>query len=133
RKPRHRASPATSKPPPLPPTWSDAYFTRPKARRAKKDYAWAVTDFREAIRLDPKDADALSGLAWLLSTCPETSVRDGKKAVEHATRACELTSWDAPYFLAALGAAWAEPGAFDEATKWQKRAPRPPPTDPEDA
>jgi tetratricopeptide (TPR) repeat protein len=106
----------------LDPKWSDAYFNRANARRAKKDYAQAVNDYREAIRLDPKDPDAFSGLAWLLATCPDANVRDGRKAVEQATRACDLTSWEAPYFLAVLGAAWAELGDFDEAIKWQQRA-----------
>jgi tetratricopeptide (TPR) repeat protein len=106
----------------LDPKWSDAYFNRANARRAKKDYAQAVNDYREAIRLDPRDADALSGLAWLLATCPDANVRDGLKSVEHAMRACELTSWEAPYFLAVLGAAWAELGEFDEAIKSQQRA-----------
>jgi tetratricopeptide (TPR) repeat protein len=106
----------------LDPNWTDAYFNRANARRAKKEYARAVDDYRQAIRLDPKDADACGGLAWLLATCPEANVRDGKRAVEQATRACELTSWEAPYFLAVLAAAWAEFGDFEEALKWQQRA-----------
>jgi tetratricopeptide (TPR) repeat protein len=106
----------------LEPKWSDAYFNRANARRTKKDYAQAVSDYREVIRLYPKDADASSGLAWVLATCPDANVRDGRKAVEQATRACELTSWEAPYFLAVLGAAWAELGEFDEAIKWQQQA-----------
>jgi tetratricopeptide (TPR) repeat protein len=106
----------------LDPKWSDAYFNRANARRAKKEYAQAASDYREAVRLDPKDADAASGLAWLLATCPDADVRNGRKAIEEATRACELTSWEAPYFLAVLGAAWAERGDFDEAIKWQERA-----------
>jgi tetratricopeptide (TPR) repeat protein len=106
----------------LDPKWSDAYFNRANAHSARRAYAEAVSDYSEVIRLDPKDADACSSLAWVLATCPEETVRNGKKAVEYATKACELTSWKASYFLATLAAAYAEIGEFDEAIHWQKRA-----------
>jgi tetratricopeptide (TPR) repeat protein len=104
------------------PKWPDPYFNRASANTARGAYDQAVSDYREVLRLDPKDADACSNLAWLLATCPEEGVRDGPKAVEYATRACELTSWKASYFLATLSVAYAEIGNFEDALKWQKRA-----------
>ena len=106
----------------LDPKWTDAYFNRANAYKAKKAYDQAVNDYREVVRLDPKDADAYDSLAWLLATCREGDIRDGKKAVEYATEACELTSWKGSYFLATLAAACAETGEFDKAIRWQKRA-----------
>ena len=41
-------------------------------------------------RLDPKDARAHNFLAWLLAVGPD-GLRDGKRAVLHATRAHLLT------------------------------------------
>jgi tetratricopeptide (TPR) repeat protein len=106
----------------LDPNWTDAYFNRANAQRVRKAYAEAARDYREVIRLDPKDADAYDGLAWLLATCPEEKIRDGKKAVEYATKACDLTSGKTPYFLATVAAAYAEDGDFEEAIRWQTKA-----------
>jgi tetratricopeptide (TPR) repeat protein len=106
----------------LEPDFASALFNRGNAHKAHKDYSQAARDFSDLIRRDPRDADAYSSLAWLLATCPDAAVRDGNKAVEHAAKACEWTSWKAPYFLAVLAAACAEAGKFDQAVQWQKRA-----------
>ena len=41
----------------------------------------------------PSYAPAYNGRAWLWATCPDAKYRDGKRAVESATRACELSEW----------------------------------------
>jgi tetratricopeptide (TPR) repeat protein len=106
----------------LEPTWANAYFNLANAHRANKEYDKAASNYREVMRLDPEDADAFSNLAWLLATCPDKKVRDGRQAVEYAMTACDLTSWQASYFLATLAVACAENGQFEQAIKWQQRA-----------
>jgi hypothetical protein len=61
------------------------------------------------------------GLAWNLATGPE-NLRDGKRAITHAKKACELTDYRNPGALETLAAAHAEAGNFKEAVRWQKEA-----------
>ena len=39
-----------------------------------------------------------------------------------ATKACKLTGWKNPNYLATLAAAFAEAGNFDDAVKWEEKA-----------
>jgi tetratricopeptide (TPR) repeat protein len=99
-----------------------ALLLRGKAWKRKYDHAHAIADFAEAARRMPDDPRGHEALAWILATCPVREYRDGKRAVEAGTTACELTEWRSPDSLNALAAACAEAGDFASAVKWQGRA-----------
>jgi tetratricopeptide (TPR) repeat protein len=104
------------------PKYVSAYDDRGWTWRAKGDYDRALADFNTAIRIDPKYLWAYNSRAWLWATCADGRYRDGRRAVESATRACELSLWTKALPLGTLAAAEAEVGHFEEAVKHQEKA-----------
>jgi tetratricopeptide (TPR) repeat protein len=84
------------------------------------DHRRAVAAYEDAIRFDSADFSALNGLAWLLATSPEGSLRDGKRAVDLAIRACRLTFRPEAACIDTLAAAYAEAGDFAAAIETQQ-------------
>jgi tetratricopeptide (TPR) repeat protein len=105
-------------PDPVPPDPADQtrYWTE------RGDYGRARTASEEAIEQDPTDESPLNDLAWLLATCPDAKLRDGKTAIELATRACEITGRIDAACLDTLAAAYAEAGDFPSAVRAQTEA-----------
>jgi tetratricopeptide (TPR) repeat protein len=79
----------------------------------------------ETTKLGPDHQDTLGTmniLAWELATIPIDRLRDGKRALELATKVCEVTNYKDPNSLETLAAAYAETGDFDAAVKWCQRS-----------
>lgn len=104
------------------PEYTFAYEGRGEAWRKLGDYHQALADFDKARQLDSTHYRSYRNSAWLRSTCPDESFRDGELAVQEATRACELSGWTDATCLGVLAAAYAERGDFDEAVRWQVKA-----------
>jgi Zn-dependent protease len=99
-----------------------AHTNRALVESRRWNWEQAISDYREALRLQPQLATAHNNLAWLLATCPIDALRNGAEAVNHATWACEATGWSQANCLGTLAAACAEVGAFDKAVECQERA-----------
>jgi tetratricopeptide (TPR) repeat protein len=106
----------------LDPRLLDAYNNRGFVWRAKREAQRAIADFSQVIKLDPKFADAYDSLALIYATSANPRVRNGRRAVELAQQACELTGWKNAYYLNTLAAAHAEAGNYSQAAEWQAKA-----------
>jgi tetratricopeptide (TPR) repeat protein len=104
------------------PNYVVAYGGRATAYFWHGKYESAIKDFTKAISLDPQDPISVGSLAWFFATCPDGKYRDGKRAVELATKACELTNWKVYDPLNILAAACAETGDWENAVKRQEQA-----------
>jgi tetratricopeptide (TPR) repeat protein len=87
---------------------------------AEARYREATADFERAI--ERGHPFALLVLSQLLSTCPDAAIRDGKRAVQLATKACEATDFEDPKGLEVLACAYAEAGQWKEAVRWVETA-----------
>jgi tetratricopeptide (TPR) repeat protein len=82
----------------------------------------AIADYENGLMLQPDDQGMLNNLAWVLATSPRDSLRDGRRAIELATKAGEATEYKLPHILSTLAAAYAETGDFESAVKWSTKS-----------
>ncbi len=101
---------------------ASGYLNRGAALMNKGDFANAISDYSRALIINPEYVDAYNNLAWLLATCPGDKYRDGKRAVENASKACQLDDGKHWYCLGTLAAAYAESGDFEKAKEWQAKS-----------
>jgi tetratricopeptide (TPR) repeat protein len=99
-----------------------ALRSRGDARLSIGAHAEAIEDYERALKIQPEDSGLLNNLAWVLATSPEDEIRDGQRALELATKACELTDYLEAHILSTLASTYAELGDFETAIKWSEKS-----------
>ena len=94
-----------------------AHFESGRALRHTGKTREAMREFAAALLLQADYPDALTALAWILSTDANAENRNGAEAAKMAARACKLTENKSPSSLKTLAAALAENGDFAGAQK----------------
>ncbi len=82
----------------------------------------AIRQHHKALKIQPDYLETLKNLAWLLATCPEGALRNGREALELAERANRLCASSRADVLDTLAAACAETGRFPEALAASQKA-----------
>lgn len=82
----------------------------------------AMAEMEKALELLPGDPSIENQLAWTLATAPETSLRNGARAVELATEASRSSGQGNLAVLRTLAAAYAEAGQFPNAVQTAEKA-----------
>jgi protein O-mannosyl-transferase len=104
------------------PDYSDALNDLGAALAAQGRFVDAIECHHKAIQIDPDFPEALNNLALILATSSDDKLRNGPEAVRLAQRACELTDYRKPLFIATLAAAYAESKRFPEAVTMAEKA-----------
>jgi tetratricopeptide (TPR) repeat protein len=106
----------------LVPDSAQAHYKFGQALQGQRNFEAAMKEYQKALDLAPQHLPAHLGLAWLLATCPDNSLRNGKKAVELAEQAGVISGTESSQQLDTLAAAYAEAGRFSEAVATATRA-----------
>ena len=86
------------------------------------EYKEALSDYKSALKLKPKDASIHNNLAWLYATSKDEKFRDKIKALEHAKKAAELSKERNAEILDTLARAYHNNLKVKEAVETQKKA-----------
>jgi superkiller protein 3 len=98
----------------LDPKFARAYYNLGIALRKLNRPREALDAYTVALEIDPKSANACNGLAWLLATCPDVTLRDPGRAVALAKKGVELDPKNGGY-LNTLGVACYRTGDWNGA------------------
>jgi tetratricopeptide (TPR) repeat protein len=82
----------------------------------------AISSFKRVLQIAPDHWYAHLWLARIYSSYPIDRFRDGKQAMVHAKRSCELAGWKDAASLEALASAYAENGQFEQALDTANKA-----------
>ena len=82
----------------------------------------ALMQYDGILEMEPDFSEALAQAAFIRATCPQRKLRDYDAAIKMAERACELTQFSDPEFLATLARVYAQVGRRPDAIATSRRA-----------
>ncbi len=106
----------------LRPAFVIALIERARLSRFRGDFAAAIKDYEEILRINPDCEKGHLYLASVLSNCNDDKIRNGPEALKHAEQAYEARITKTYICCATLAAAHAECGHFDKAVEFQEAA-----------
>lgn len=98
------------------------YLFRSLIHLADQNFLQTRRDLESAIDCMPDNHHAHAKLSDLLAQCPDKSLRDLPRAIDHARKACELTRWQGHEELRFLARAYAANGKLEEAVERTEQA-----------
>jgi tetratricopeptide (TPR) repeat protein len=98
----------------------EALALRGGIRLNRREFKKAEEDLSSVLEIDREHVQTAGNLAWLLATCPDDTIRDGKRAVELARMAVAGNPNGQTHDT--LAAAYAEVSEFEAAVKTQEKA-----------
>jgi tetratricopeptide (TPR) repeat protein len=104
------------------PNYANAYSGRAQALAATKRFDEVIADCDRIAAISVPGVSGYSDVAWFLAMSPDVGIRDGKKAVEFAAKAFDLTKGIDAGVLDTLAVAWSESADFDQAVTWETKA-----------
>ena len=106
----------------LDPRSGSAYVYRGLCKVKGGDYQGALNDYRKGLELNPKDPSIHNNLAWLYATAKDEKFQDKLKALEHATKAAELSNERNAEILDTLARVYFINRKVNEAVETEKKA-----------
>ena len=101
---------------------AEPHITLGNARLGRGRFGEAIAEYEAALQIAPESLSTLNNLAWVLSTCPDASQRNGVRALALAKKGDQLAGGDNAVILRTLAAAYAENARFDDAMETAQRA-----------
>lgn len=85
------------------------------------EYAKALEDFEETLRMDPPGSMVRNSIAWMLATCPDRSLHNPARAIRLAHEEASKDDFTNAAVVDTLAAAYAANGEFDKAVTEQTK------------
>lgn len=101
--------------------WAEAFAGRALAFQSYEEYGRMIADLERSLDLRP-DARVSALLAYVLATCPDSKVRDGRRAIAAAEETAGLANGTMELTVhTCLAVAHAEAGHFPQAIEHQRK------------